>query len=321
MKLMLGRFLALVVALALCHPGHSADTHAPYRAPRLPDGHADMEGMWKNSDLTPMERPPGITTLQITAQDAARLTAAYLAPATAANSPDDPGRDLEGRQFEPIRGRLRSSLIIDPADGKIPWLDGLREKAATVRPAVLTVFDNPEQRPSSERCLASTGAPPMMPRADANTYQIAQTAATTLIVSEFISDARLIRMNSSHSPAAITSWLGDSVGHWEGDTLVVETRNFASSSSIRQDPRFVFFVSPQTFVVERFTRVSADEINYLFTVTDAGFYSRPWTGEAHLSRTLDRMFEMACHEGNYSMRNILEAARQHEVQTMSAHKP
>jgi hypothetical protein len=204
---------------------------------------------------------------------------------------------------------LRSSLIIDPVDGRIPWNEFYRDKLSVLRRAVLTAFDNPEQRPALERCLGSTAAPPMQPAADNNLYQFVQTPATTAIVSEFIHDVRLVRMNSTHSPAVITSWLGDSIGWWERDTLVVETKNFSPSSGVRLSARYLFLVSPQTGVIERFTRVSENELNYVFTVTDPTYYSRSWTAETHLLRSHVKMFEIACHEGNYSMRGILEAAR------------
>jgi hypothetical protein len=297
---------------ALSALGHAAEKPTPYRAPRTPDGHVDMEGIWKNSNLTPLERPPGITQLAITSADAARLKEQYLAGTGGPNQPDDPGRALEDRNIEPIRGELRSSQIVDPGDGKIPWKDGYKEKLAALRREALTAFDNPEQRPTAERCLTSTGAPPMQPTLDDNLYQVVQTPVTTVIVSELAHDARLIPMNEMHSPVPLTSWLGDSVGWWEGETLVIETKYFSPNSALRLNPRFAFMVSPQTTVIERFTRVSQNELNYVFIVTDPTYYTRPWTGETHLLRSTKRIFEFACHEGNYSMRDMLEAAREHK---------
>jgi len=247
---------------------------------------------------------------------AKRLKEQYLNTSGNQNQPDDPDRALEERTIEPIRGELRSSQIIDPEDGKIPWNEAYREKPAVLLRAVLSAFDNPEQRPGAERCLSSTGAPPMQPTLDANMYQISQTPAVAVIVSELIHDARMIRMNGMHSPAALTSWLGDSVGWWEKETLVVETKYFSPSSAVRLRSRNnVFLVSPQTIVVERFTRVSDRELNYVFTVTDPTYYTRSWTGETHLLRSTKRMFEFACHEGNYSMRDMLEAARANDSGT------
>jgi len=310
-----------LVLLTLCATVHAAEKPNTYRAPRLPDGHVDMQGIWKNSNLTPLERPPGFTALAITASDAVTLKTRYLEGTGGPNQPDDPGRALDDRNIEPIRGELRSSQIIDPEDGKIPWIEVYKGKAAALRRGALTTFDNPEQRSAIERCLSSNGAPPMQPNLDGNIYQFVQTPATTAIVSEFVHDARMIRMNGTHSPAEIASWLGDSVGWWEKDTLVIETKYFAPNSSIRLNARYVFFVSPETTVVERFTRVSDQELNYVFTVSDPTFYTRPWTGETHLMRSSTRMFENACHEGNYSMRNILEAARAQEAKEASTIAP
>jgi hypothetical protein len=308
------------VLLALCATVHAAEPNT-YRAPRLPDGHVDMQGLWKNSNLTPLERPQEFTQLVITATVATRLKVQYLAGTGGPNQPDDPGRALEDRNIEPIRGELRSSQIIDPEDGKIPWNAPYKEKAATLRRTVLNDFDNPEQRPAIERCLSSNGAPPMQPNLDGNIYQFVQTPDTTVILSEFVHDARIIRMKGTHSPAAVTSWLGDSIGWWKGDTLVVETKYFAPNSSVRLNARYIFFVSPETIVVERFTRVSDSELNYVFTVSDPVYYSLPWTGETHLLRTRDRMFECACHEGNYALRNILEAARVQDAKQPTAIAP
>jgi hypothetical protein len=307
---------ALLVLLATAH---AAEKPKSYRPPRMPDGHVDMQGTWKNSNLTPLERPLEFTQLAIDAADARRLQQQYLNPSGSQNQPDDPDRALEERSIEPIRGELRSSQIIEPDDGKIPWNEAYRDKSAALLGAILTAFDNPEQRPGPERCLSSTGAPPMQPTLDGNMYQFVQTPATTVIVSELIHDARMIRMNGTHSPPALTSWLGDSIGWWEQDTLVVETKYFSPSSAVRMRGRNnVFLVSPQAIVIERFTRVSDGELNYVFTVSDPTYYTRPWTGETHLLRSTKRMFEFACHEGNYSMRDMLEAARANDLSTRAA---
>jgi len=306
------------VLLALCATAHAAEKPGAYHPPRLPDGHVDMQSMWRNSNLTPLERPPEFTQLAISAADAKRLKDQYLNPSGSQNQPDDPDRALEERSIEPIRRELRSSQIIEPKDGKIPWNEAYRDKPASLLRAIFDAFDNPEQRPGPERCLSSTGAPPMQPTLDANMYQIVQTPAVAVIVSELIHDARMIRMNGTHSPAALTSWLGDSIGRWEKDTLVVETKYFSPSSAVRLRSRNnVFLVSPRTVVIERFTRVSDRELNYVFTVSDPTYYTRPWTGETHLLRSAKRMFEFACHEGNYSMRDMLEAARADDAKIFS----
>jgi hypothetical protein len=299
--------------LALCTTAHAAEKL--YRAPRTPDGYADMQGIWKNSNLTPLERPQGFTQLAITAAEAAMLKSQYLLGTGGPNQPDDPGRALEDRSFEPIRGELRSSQIIAPQDGRIPWNEAFKDRPAILRRTVLNAFDNPEERPAPERCLISNGAPPMQPNIDGNMYQVVQTPAVILIVSEFVHDARIVRISRTHSPAIITSWLGDSIGWWEKETLVVETKYFIPSSGVRLNARYLYLVSPQTVVTERFTRVSDNELNYVFTVSDPTFYTVPWTGETHLLSSKERMFENACHEGNYSLRNVLEAARAQDAKT------
>jgi hypothetical protein len=290
---------------------HATAKRPAYHPPRSPDGHVDMQGMWMNSNLTPLERRPEFTRLVITAAEAKQLEDRYFTPSQ--NQADDPDQFLEHRSVEKIRGEFRSSQIIEPEDGKLPWNEAYKDKPAALMLAVTNLFDNPEQRPGPERCLSSTGAPPMQPTIDGNMYQIVQTPATLVIVSELIHDARIIRMNGAHSPATLTSWLGDSIARWEKDTLVVETKYFSASSAVRLRGRYnVFLVSPQTTVIEKFTRVSDNELNYVFTVSDPTYYTEAWTGETHLLRSRKRMFEFACHEGNYSVRNILEAARAHD---------
>jgi hypothetical protein len=307
--------------LTLSATAHSAQQLKTYHAPRLPGGHVDMQGVWKNSNLTPLERPKSFTQLALTAADAARLQAEYFIPAGGPNQPDDPGRSLEDRSFEPIRGELRSSQIIDPPDGRIPWNEAYKEKIAPLRLAAIGAVDNPEQRPPLERCLGSNGAPPMQPNPEGNYYQFVQTPDTTVILSEVTHDARIVRMSSTHSPAAITSWLGDSIGWWEKDTLVVETKHFAANSALRMNARYFFLVSPQTTVMERFTRVSGNELNYVFTVTDPTYYTGAWSGETHLLHSSEKLYENACHEGNYFMRDVLEAARAQDTKAPTTIPP
>jgi hypothetical protein len=304
------RAICGLISILLWLPVYAAKSPKAYQPPRAPDGHVDLEGTWKNSNLTPLERPKGFSTLVIGAQDAAKLKAEYLAPsAPDSNVPDDPGRVLEDRSFEPIGGEMRSSVIVDPEDGLLPGNEEFKQQTAALRAMTNTALDNPEQRPTLERCLLSIAAPPMQANTDGNYYQIVQTSGALAIMSEVINDVRIVRMNGTHGPAAVTSWLGDSIGWWEGNTLVVETKYFAPSSAVRRNSRYLYLVSPRTVVLERFTRVSPGELNYKFTVSDPTYYTRPWSGETHLLRTTDRIFEYACHEGNYSMRGILEAAR------------
>jgi hypothetical protein len=214
------------------------------------------------------------------------------------------------RGVEPIRGEYRSSLITDPADGKIPATDHFTTLAKATGAAVLTAFDGPEARPGSERCLAAiSAAPPVTVVPASDLRQIVQTPNSIVIASEELHEARVIRMNAKHVPAAVVSWLGDSIGWWEGQTLVIETKYFAPTSGARAGPASLFFVGPDTTVTERITRVSADELSYVFTVEDPTYYTQPWKGETRFARSDEQILEYACHEGNYSLAYVLMGGR------------
>ena len=146
-----------------------------------------------------------------------------------------------------------------------------------------------------------------------NLHQIVQTPDAVLIQSEWNREARIVRMNARHNPAALVSWLGDSIGRWEGDTLVVETRHFSSSSRLRSTAMIYFLVSPATVVTERFTRTADDELRYEFTVADPTWYTTTWKGLNHLRRSSETIFEFACHEGNYAVRFVLQGMRAREA--------
>jgi hypothetical protein len=183
----------------------------------------------------------------------------------------------------------------------------------------VNAFDGPEQRPSSERCLGNPASqPPNLYNPGTNLHQIVQTSNAVLFLSEVMGFARVIRLNAQHAPAAVTSWSGDSVGRWEGDTLVVETKHFTASDNGRLTGQFAFLVSPQATVTERITRVSNDELNYVFTVDDPTHYTRPWTGETHFMRSNDRPLEYACHEANYSLTFILQGGRVRDARAQEA---
>jgi hypothetical protein len=142
-----------------------------------------------------------------------------------------------------------------------------------------------------------------------NLHQIVQTPAAVLMHSEWNHDARIVRMNARHNTATAGSWLGDSVGRWEGDTLVVETRHFSATSSVRFTAGIYFLVSPATVVTERFTRTAEDVLSYEFTIADPTWYTTPWKGRNQLRRSHETLFEFACHEGNYAVRFVLQGMR------------
>jgi hypothetical protein len=279
---------------------------APYSPPRLEDGRPDLQGTWLATNRTPLVRPAGLTELRITAEQAREIDARGQAREHDLSIPNETPEFFDDRRVEPIRGELRSSIIIEPADGKIPGTTLLRERIEALRAQNRDNMDGPEVRPLWERCIGSLAAhPPMLAIGFTNMHQIVQTRDAVVFFSESLHEARILRLSARHPPAAITSMLGASIAHWEGDTLVVETRNFAAE----QNRSTEFLISTGTEIVERFTRVSHDELVYVFTITDPTYYTQPWTGETHFMRSDEAIFEDACHEGNYSLRHILEGGR------------
>jgi hypothetical protein len=308
---------ALVFCGALLFAGSSfaAAKDGPYRPPRLADGKPDLQGMWEHQDSTPLVRPADCPALVVSRARAIEIAARLEADAEDRSTPTEPTEFFKRREAYPIRGEYRSSIIVDPEDGQIPGNERFAEWAKQTRANITMALDGPEQRPTSERCLGNPASqPPNLYNPGTNLHQIVQTRDTVVFVAEVMHDARIIRIGGMHRPEAMTSWLGDSIAWWDGDTLVVETKYFTASDIARMARPILFKVTPQTVVTERITRVSDDELNYVFTVADPLYYTRPWTGETHLLRTSDRILEYACHEANYSLTNILRAGRVHDAQ-------
>lgn len=302
------RLLLLTLSVLAAGPAFAGDT--TYRAPRLADGRPDLQGLWDHTDATPLERPTGVDTLVITAAQAAAIEHSMNVVYESRAFPTEPTEYFNERRIQPIRGVLHSSIIVDPADGRIPGTPLFKQWEAKARASVVNAMDGPEQRPTSERCLGNPAAqPPNLYNPGTNLHQIVQTQDAVVFIAEWMNDARVIRLNSKHRPAAVTSWSGDSIGWWEGDTLVVETKHFTPSDTGRLATGITFMVSPQATVIERITRVASDELNYVFTVEDPAYYARPWKGETHFMGTTDRLLEYACHEANYSLTFILQGAR------------
>jgi hypothetical protein len=300
------RIRAGVALLLATVSGVPLAKEAPYSPPRLEDGRPDLQGYWVATNRTPLVRPAGLMELRITAEQASEIDARGHAREHDLSIPNETPEFFDERRVEPIRGELRSSIIIDPANGKVPGTDLLREKIEALRVQSDDNMDGPEMRPLWERCLGSPAAhPPMLAIGFTNMHQIVQTREAVVFFSESLHEARILRLDSRHPPAAVTSWLGASVARWEGDTLEVETRNFKPDQNRKGD----FLISTETVIVERFTRDSHDELNYAFTISDPAYYTQPWTGETHFLRSDEPIFEDACHEGNYSLKHILEGGR------------
>ena len=319
---MSNRILVLIGVLAvfagMSVVGQTAKTKGAI--PRTPDGHPDFQGVWTNATLTQIERPDifkgkaTVTDAEATAYEKSDLDSNDIdknpeAPLLKFARSETTGgyNNLfidRGSELARVDGVKRTSLIIDPPDGKIPL------KGAGMRRGEYGAenYDDIKQRPLSERCILGfgwTAGPPMMPVLYNNNYQIVQTPNEIMIMVEMVHDVRVIRMNGTHIPSNIHRWFGDSIGHWEGDTLVVDTTNFTNETR--------FLGSAENLhVIERFRRTDAGTILYRATVEDPTVFARPFTMEYPFLATRGPVFEYACHEGNYAMPDIMGGARKLE---------
>jgi hypothetical protein len=296
-------------------------TPSAYTPARTPDGQPDLQGFWTNSTYTPLERPNGVTKEFYTPEEAAvviKRAADRENEQTKPGTTEDVHYDFTqfglDRSQAPLVPNLRTSLIVDPPDGKIPPVtDEGRKRAAARAEAEKRLggrWDSAESNQLDDRCIIMAGAgPPMMNAAYNANYQIVQGAGSVMILTEMIHDARIIPLDARPQPPEnVRQWMGISRGRWEGNTLVVETTNFNGKNSFRGS-------TENLRVTERFTRVADDAIQYRFTVEDKTMWSRPWSGEVPLKKTVGPIFEHACHEGNYGLYNTLVGARLEEKKT------
>lgn len=342
------RSMRHLLALLLLAPALQAQPAKPAKwvLPRTADGHPDLQGNWSNATMTPLERPSGqgraLTPAQVAALE--KVRADSLERGAKASDPDRPappkggdgstgaagmvgGYNLfyidAGDHFAIVNGEVRSSIIVDPPEGRIaPLVPAARarmlERAKGMRQ--WGEYDNPENRPLAERCIMSFGSnagPPMLPNGFYNNnYTIVQRKDVVLIMTEMVHDTRIIRMDVPHSlPSTMRPWMGESVGHWEGDTLVVTTRNLPE----RQWPRTL--ATDALVVTEKFHRTGQYKLLYRFTVSDANTWAGPWSGELPFNKMDDLIYEYACHEGNYALANVLSGARAMEREAAAKPKP
>ncbi|HUJ20877.1 MAG TPA: hypothetical protein VLX58_05105 [Bryobacteraceae bacterium] len=326
----------------------SSDPGKKYSPPRMPDGHPDLQGTYDLATITPVERAQG-TPLVLTKEQALKQETQRAAQRERADAPIDANRAAPpkggdgsvgaagnvggynygwldpGSTFTVVNGEKRASLIIDPADGRVPPMTDearKRARAFNARPTsdaqesndpglerAPGAYDDPERRPLGERCMlgfGSTSGPPALPDYFYNNlHQIVQTPDSILILTEMVHDARTVRMNAQHLPKSFRLWLGDSVGHWEGDTLVVDTTNFTDKTRFRGS-------TEDLHVIERFTRADDKSLVYQFTIDDPATWTKPWTGEYTWPATNQHIYEYACHEANYALTDILKGARLRE---------
>jgi hypothetical protein len=313
---------SIILAAAAAGQAHAAGA-AAYKAPRNGFGQPELSGTWSNETLTRMERPANIKGLVPTPQELAQVEGLQAKKVEVGKSSgDDPFRaecaTAEGAfniqcsygqawfdntlHLMRVNGEARSSLITFPTDGRIP------RKPGAPRPGPFGPggkADNPEDRGLPDRCLVSqnwsTGAL-LNPSIYNNSWVFQQNKNTLVIVAEMAHDARTIRLNAQHDN--IPRWFGDSVGHWDGDTLVVDTIHFK--------PEQLAYNSPQLHLIEKFTRVGPDRLLYQFRVEDPGVYTQPWGGEYEFHTAKGPQYEYACHEGNHAMEDILAGARAEE---------
>jgi hypothetical protein len=279
----------------------------------------DLEGVWGFATLTPLERPSVFAGKPYATKEEA---AAYIRDTLERGDRDrrdggaavDVGRAVNDYWFErgttlvEWEGRPMTSLIVDPPDGKLPALTPEAQKKNEERAAENREHpaDGPENRSLQERCLAFNAGPPILPGPYNNFLQIFQFADHVIVFNEMIHDARVVPLDGRpHPPAAIRLWLGDSRGRWENDTLVVETTNFTDKTGFRG-------ADEGLRLVERFRRVDARTLLYEFTVENPAVFTQPWTARLPMKRTDERIFEYACHEGNYALMDILRGARYQE---------
>lgn len=288
--------------------------------PRTSSGQPNLQGHWTNTTAVPLRRPEHLGNQEFyfpdEAEEAARnaLLTNETEPGTNADvhyQLDEFGLD---RTQTTLVTNLRTSIIVDPPNGRFPPVTaGALAKAAAAREYERAHgFDSARDRPLTERCIFWDDAgPPMLPMFYSSNYQIMQTDDYVVIVIEMIHDARIIPLNRrEHLPPHISQWFGDSLGRWEGDTLVVETTNF--SGEVRVRPSGNVFINKDARITERFTRTADDVIEYEFTVDDPQTWQQPWSGTYPFAAIEGPMFEYACHEGNYGLANILRGARADE---------
>lgn len=321
--------IAPLVAVLLGSPAASGQDSETWVGPRTADGQPDLQGLWNNTTITPFERRPGQP--EFISEDAAvEAERAAIARRAAANAPSMPRTEplpaggstgsvnqfWFGPRFQ-IVGSRRSSLVIDPPDGRVP----LRPEAEARRDYLVEHrTDRVENMSVYSRCITRGVPGTMFPQAYNNGYQILQLPGFVVIRAEMM-HVRIIPLDAGpHIPAQIRGWMGDSRGRWEGDTLVVETTNFDAKGWISSNASAGrMHAVPQTdalHIVERFRRTAEDTITWQATITDPGVYTAPWTVEVPFTRRPDYIiYEYACHEGNHAVQGVMGAERVVERQT------
>ena len=300
-----------------------------YHAPRTAYGQPDLQGVWNTHFTLPMEARPDMPSLTLPEAEAAafakKLNAEAGQLAVFSQDPEvaEIRSDPHRTELAIVKGQRRTRQVVQPADGLLPLTRGARAQLRfiekTLHDQVEPPFpiDDPEVRPNWERCVVGWGQPPIASTGDINPRMFVQTKDAVVILTEYGPDLRVIPFSDKHGPLKVdASPLGDSIAHWEGETLVIETIGLPAKDTLRPFP--TFFVPPQAKVVERYTRVAKDELLYQYTVIDPSVYNAPWLAEYSLFAQNKPLYEFACHEGNYSLPNILAGARAKEREAAAA---
>jgi hypothetical protein len=321
------RFMTSIAAALVCI-STPLWSQTPYGAKswtvrRTPDGHPELQGYWTNSTYTPLERPAALGTKEFYTEAEQLEVERQLRLQDNSQAKDDvhyDNRTWQDEKYSKGISNRRTSMIFDPPDGRLPPLNAKgQQHAAEIAQAAKRreAAEDAQSMSLAERCISwGTEGPPMIGATYNANLQIFQNGASLAILHEMIHGVRVIPLDGRpHLPSNIRQFGGDSRGHWEGDTLVVDSANFTDRTNFRGPPattRQNIFTSAELHVVERFTRIDAETIAYRFTVEDPGTWTKPWSGELYLRRVEGPIFEYACHEGNYGLPNILAGARAQE---------
>ena len=299
----------LIVSCALGGPVHAQSREIP----RTSEGRPDFQGIWESNGLSSTERLPGASGLVVDDAEAKKLSDAFWAKRF--EGLYDPHENLGmARQLSRVNGQWRTSTLTEPPDGKMPLSEKARKLIAEENAQINSITpESYETRKWQERCLAGPGRPPMPQSVTDNLRQIVQTQTHLVVLTETDgAEARIISINGAHGPDVIQTFLGDSTARWEGDELVIETINMRGEQFVRMG---LILTRTGSRIIERLSFISQDEVLYRFTVEDpegAAIYTRPWSGEYSFNRSKAPIFEWACSAGNYSLPNILRAAREDE---------
>ena len=308
-------------AAAQTQPVAEPSTSAQLQAdlPRTPQGHPDLQGVvWNTNFLLPLEATPMLPDLVISEERAVEfinmVVPIYLAMPDVAIDPESEIIIGATEGLAIVRGERRTRAVVLPEDGRIPYTREARERVSNAMKAILgTSADNPEERPTGERCLSLGALAPTAGTQTLNPRRFIQTTDHIVIQYEYGNEARIIPLADAHDRRLVDPHYGNAIARWDGDTLEIETTGLPVEDTLRPFPALI--VRPEATVIERFTRLSARELLYQFTVIDPEIYTAEWLAEYSLYAADFPMFPSACHEGNYSLENIMKAARIDEVRS------